>query len=134
MTTRRFAFLHDPRFSRPLRLLGVTPATCWVEVDERWLQVSYGRLGLRTPRENIAGVEVTGPYRWYRAIGPRLSLADHGVTFGTATLSGVCVLFHEPVAALLGDRVPHPGATMTVADPAGLARALAASGGAASTQ
>ena len=124
MSARRFGFLHDPRFARPLALAGLTPATCWVEVDETTLEVRFGRWGLRTPRDNIAGVEVTGPYRWYRAIGLRLSLADHGVTFGTSAHGGACVRFHEPVPLLLGKRVPHPGATVTVADPHGLAVAL----------
>ena len=124
MSSRRFAFLHDPRFAVPLRVLGVGPTTSWVEVDDEELRVRFGRLGLRTPRDNIAGVEVSGPYRWYRAIGPRLSLADHGVTFGTATHGGACVRFHEPVPALLGSRRGHPSATVTVADPAGLAAAL----------
>ena len=124
MSARRFAFLHDPRFAGLLRVVGVTPTTAWVEVDEEELRVRFGRLGLRTPRDNVVGVEVTGPYRWYRAIGPRLSLADHGVTFGTATHGGACVCFHEPVPALLGARRGHPSATLTVADPAGLAAAL----------
>lgn len=134
MTARRFVFLHDPRFARPLAVLGVRPDTCWVQVDEQWLEVRFGRLGLRTSRANVADVEVTGPYRWFRAIGPRLSLADHGATFGTAAHAGVCVRFHEPVAVLLGKRVPHPGATVTVADPHGLARELLSDGTATTTQ
>jgi hypothetical protein len=124
VSARRFVFLHDPRFAGLLRVAGVTPATAWVEVDEEELRVRFGRLSLRTSRANIAGVEVSGPYRWYRAIGPRLSLADHGVTFGTATHGGACVRFHEPVPALLGPRFGHPGVTVTVADPAGLAASL----------
>ncbi len=124
MSVRRFAFLHDPRFAGPLGVLGVSPTTAWVEVDEEELRVRFGRLGLRTSRANVAGVEVSGPYRWYRVIGARLSLADHGVTFGTATHGGACVHFHEPVPALLGARFGHPGATVTVADPTGLAVAL----------
>jgi hypothetical protein len=30
---------------------------------------------------NLWAVRLTGPYRAWRAIGPRLSLADHGLTF-----------------------------------------------------
>ena len=129
MSARRFAFLHDPRFEAPLRALGVTRETAWVELDGELLRVRFGRLGLSSPLANVAGAEVTGPYRWYRAIGPRLSLADRGVTFGTAAHAGACVRFHEPVPALLGPRIGHPGATMTVADPAGLVTALSEHGG-----
>jgi hypothetical protein len=130
VSARRFAFLHDPRFAVPLRALGVTCETAWVELDGKTLRVRFGRLGLSTPLANVAGAEVTGPYRWYRAIGPRLSLADRGVTFGTAAHAGACVRFHEPVPALLGPRVGHPGATVTVADPGGLVAALSERGGA----
>ena len=61
---------------------------------------------------------MTGPYRWYRAIGPRLSLADHGLTFGTSAARGVCLLLREPVPGIdpLGV-IRHPGLTLTVADP-----------------
>lgn len=66
----------------------------------------------------MRAVRVTGPYRWYRAIGPRLSLADHGLTFGTTTACGVCLLLREPVPGIdpLGV-IRHPGLTLTVADP-----------------
>lgn len=129
MSVRGFAFRHDRRFAVPLRALGVGPDTAWVEVDDTTLRVRFGRLGLRTPIGNVAGVELTGPYRWYRAIGPRLSLADGGVTFGTSTRGGACIRFQDPVPALLGRRFPHPGATVTVDDPAGLARTLRERGG-----
>lgn len=129
MSTCRFAFRHDRRFTVPLRALGVGPDTAWVEVDDTTLRVRFGRLGLRTPIDNVAGVELTGPYRWYRAIGPRLSLADGGVTFGTSTHGGVCIRFQESVPALLGRRFRHPGATVTVDDPPELARTLEERGG-----
>jgi hypothetical protein len=130
VSTRRFAFLHDPRFVLPLRALGVTPATCWVEVGDEVLEARFGRMRLRTPLANIADVSVSGPYRWFKAVGPRLSLADRGLTFGTSAHGGVCLRFHEPVGVLLGDRVPHPGLTVTVADPRGLAdEVLARRGG-----
>lgn len=125
MTATRFDFRHDPRFERALALLGVTPVTCWVEVGEDALEIRYGRWRLRTGRDNVAGAEVSGPYRPVKAIGPRLSLADRGVTFGTSAHGGTCVRFHEPVPVLLGSHLPHPGATVTVADPGGLARMLA---------
>lgn len=129
MSSRRFAFRHEHRFAVPLRALGVGPDTAWVEVDDTTLRVRFGRLGLRTPIGNVVGVELTGPYPWYRAIGPRLSLADGGVTFGTSTHGGVCIRFHESVPALLGRRFRHPGATVTVDDPTELARTLGERGG-----
>src|SRR5690606_154531 len=54
-----------------------------------------------------------------------VSLADHGLTFATNPDKGVCIRFEEPVRGLdpLG-LVLHPGLTVTVDDPAGLAELL----------
>ena len=122
---RQFAFRFDPAFRPLLALLGVRPETAWVRVDADELLVRFGPWRLRTPRANVTGVEQGGPYRWWRAIGPHLSLADAGVTFGSSTAGGLCVRFAEPVPALLPGSWPrHPGATLTVVDPDDLGRAL----------
>ena len=44
-----------------------------------------------------------------------MSLADHGLTFGTNSSAGVCVHFREPVPSPLR-RKGHPALTVTVAD------------------
>ncbi|MFC0006533.1 hypothetical protein [Micromonospora siamensis] len=125
MPAHRSAFRFDPAFRVPLALLGVRPETSWVLVDDEALEIRFGPWRLRTPRDNVAGAQVGGPYRWWRAVGPHLSLADRGVTFGTGTVAGVCVRFVTPVPALAPGRWPaHPGATVTVADPDELCRAL----------
>ncbi|MEU7993812.1 hypothetical protein AB0B83_00525 [Micromonospora sp. NPDC049060] len=122
----RFAFRFDPVFRPALALVGVRPATAWVGVDRAELVVRFGPWHLRTARGNVVGVAPTGPYRWWRGIGARLSLADAGVTFASSTAAGLCLRFAEPVPALLpGGWLRHPGATVTVADPDGLARVLA---------
>jgi hypothetical protein len=120
-------------FDRPLLALaapfGVLPMTTSVELDDEELVVRFGPWLLRTDRDNIAGCEVTGPYRPWKVAGPpRLSLRDRGVTFATTTRSGACIRFHEPVAALLpsrgGQLVRHPSATVTVSNPQDLCRRL----------
>ncbi len=122
MTLQRFPFARDPRFPWLPGLLG---ATSGVTVDDEALDVRFGPWHLRTPRSNITGASVTGPYLAVKALGPRLSMSDRGVTFGTTTKSGACVLFARPVPALdpLG-LLRHPGATLTVEDPAALVAAL----------
>ncbi|MEU0549807.1 hypothetical protein [Micromonospora sp. NPDC005979] len=121
----RFPFRFDAAFRPALALVGVRPATAWVAVDDRYLLIRYGPWRLRTGRDNVLGAEVGGPYRWWRVIGPRLSLADGGVSFGSSAQAGVCVRFGEPVPALAPAGWPrHPAATVTVADPAALARLL----------
>lgn len=72
----------------------------------------------------MCGYRLTGPYRWWRAIGPRGSGADRGFTFGTSTHGGVCLCFREwvPFRAVRGGRME--ALTVTVDDIAGLAQAL----------
>ena len=114
----QFEMAFDPRFRLALAALGVTPATAHVTVTADRLVACFGPWTCRTTPANVRAVDVTGPYRWYRAIGPRLSLADHGLTFGTTPERGVCLLLHEPVPGIdpLGV-LRHPGLTLTVAGP-----------------
>ncbi|MGC5052328.1 hypothetical protein ACLQ2S_12830 [Micromonospora sp. DT48] len=126
MTARVFEFRFESRFRGPLALIGVRPDTAWVRIDADHLLVRFGPWRLRTERKNVAGTETGGPYRWWRVIGAHLSGSDTGVTFGTTTAAGLCVRFVRPVPALLPGGWPrHPGMTVTVAEPAELARALA---------
>jgi hypothetical protein len=78
-------------------------------------KASFGFLKLETRLDNVAGGHITEGYRWYTAIGARLSLADDGLTFGTNPDRGVCVHFHERVPRVLGFK-PHSALTVTVAD------------------
>jgi len=118
----QFEMAFDPRFRLPLAALGITPATAHVTVTADRLVACFGPWTCRTTPANVQAVGVTGPYRWYRAIGPRLSLAGHGLTFGTSIARGVCLLLREPVPGIdpLGV-IRHPDLTLTVADPDGFA-------------
>ena len=125
----RFPFAFDDRYRRILRVIGVTPHNSVVTVDDEQLSVRFGRWRLGTPLSNITGMEMSGDYRWYKAIGARGSFADRGLTFGTNVDRGLCVKFAEPVPALvIGDWLKHPGMTVTVADVDGLAEALQSRG------
>ena len=100
--------------------------TAWVEVDDTELRVRFGLWSLRTPRANVADTQETGGFAFVKTAGPaHLSLTDRGVTFATNGDRAVCVAFHEPVPGIEPTgRLLHPGATMTVADPPALIRAL----------
>src|SRR3712207_415632 len=79
----RLAFEFDPRYAFSLGLLGVRPSTAEVRVtDDGRLEVDFGPWRVRTALTNVTGAQVTGPYRAFRAIGPHVSLADRGVSFG----------------------------------------------------
>lgn len=113
----------------PLRLIGVRRSTAAVRLtaDGR-LVARFGPFGLETPIDNVCGFVLTGPYRWWRAIGPRGSGADHGFTFGTSTHGGVCLCFREwvPFRGVRGGRMET--LTVTVDDVDRLAGALRARG------
>ena len=120
----RFAFRFDPTFLAPLAAVGVTPKSAWIEVGED-VRVRFGPWSLRTPLDNVVSTQRSGGYRWYRAIGPHLSFTDRGVTFGTNTAAGLCVLFEDPVPGLFPFGViRHPGMTVTPVDVDGLETAL----------
>ena len=93
-------------------------------VDDTRFRATYGFLSLETPIDNVAGGHVTEGYRWWTAVGPRLSLADDGLTFGTNSDRGVCVHFHEPVRGVGPRR--HSALTVTVEDCDGLVAAIGA--------
>lgn len=108
---------------------GVAPANSFVTLDDSSLRVAFGPFGMETGIENLTGFETSGGYRWYRAVGLRLSLTDNGVTFGTNTDRGLCVRFDEPIEKVVPvARGRHPGMTVTVADVEALAAALTGSG------
>jgi hypothetical protein len=114
----QFEFEFDPRFRRMLALIGVMPATAYVTLSPAGLVARFGPWACETPVANVRAVCRTGPYRWFKAIGARGSFVDRGLTFGTTTAGGVCVLLREPVPGLMPvGPLRHPGLTLTVAEP-----------------
>jgi hypothetical protein len=98
-----------------------------VNVDDNRFRATFGFLRLESPLDNIAGGHVTEGYRWYTAVGARLSFVDDGLTFGTNRDRGVCVHFREPIRHVLG-RKPHSALTVTVADCEGLVTCIEEAG------
>ncbi len=124
MTDRFFPYRIDRRFQAPLWMLGVRDGVDGVTLtgDGRF-RATFGLLRLETELENLSGAHVTTGYRWYKAIGPRLSFVDDGLTFGTNTDAGVCVHFDQRVRRVIGFR-DHSAVTVTVADCDGLVEAI----------
>lgn len=125
-----FDFDFDPAYRAMALLFGVTPGRTGVEVTDGQFVARYGFWRLETGLDNIAGFEISGPYRIWTTIGPaHLSLADRGLTFASNRRRGLCITFKEPVPGLEPTgRLRHPGLTVTVSDVEGLARALASAG------
>ena len=115
---------HDFAFARayrvPALLVGVTGRTAWVGLSLSELEVRFGPWRLRTPLDNVAGATRTGGFSYVKTAGPpHLSFTDRGVSFATNGDDAACVTFHDPVKVLdPTGRLRHPGATLTVEDPA----------------
>jgi hypothetical protein len=123
----RFPFRFDPTYRRLARLFGVTPERAWVDLGKEEFEARYGPWRVRTFVSNIAAVEVTGPYAFFKTAGPaRLAVTDRGLTFASNSDRGACLSFHSPVAGIdpLG-LIRHPELTVTVRDVDGLIEALA---------
>jgi hypothetical protein len=127
VASARFPFRFDPSYRRLARLFGVTPERAWVEVGTDELTARFGPWRVRTPRHNVASVEVTGPYSFLKTAGPaRLSITDRGLTFATNGDRGACISFHSPVTGIdRAGRIRHPELTVTVLDVDGLVKELA---------
>jgi hypothetical protein len=122
----RFPFRFDPTYRRLARLFGVTPERAWVDLGDDELEARYGPWRLRTPTSNIADAELTGPYSFFKTVGPaRLGITDRGLTFASNRDRGVCISFHSPVPGIdpFG-RIRHPELTVTVLDVDGLMKKL----------
>jgi hypothetical protein len=115
-----FPYRFDKRFAPMWLGAGALPWRDGVTVtDDGRFVATFGLLRVDTPVGNIAETHVAGPYRWWTAVGPRLSFADDGLTFGTNPVSGLCIHFRQKIKRVIGFR-DHSALTVTVADPRAL--------------
>jgi hypothetical protein len=120
---RFFPYRVDRRFALFWLPFGVKPQRDGVRIGPDRLEVRFGFLSLSTPVSNLQGAHVTRDYRWWTAMGARLSMADDGLTLGTNRDAGVCIHFVEKVPSPLR-RSGHSALTVTVADVDGLVAAV----------
>ena len=122
---RFFPYDFDARFRWIWGPLGAKPGVDGVTLTENGQFIAtFGRFRVETPLTNIESAKRTGPYRWWKALGLRSSAVDSGITFGTTSRGGVCVLFVEPIPTVIPPRSSHAGLTVTVRDRDGLVEAL----------
>ncbi len=119
-----FAYRYDPRLA-PLWLpFRVWPGRQGVTVTgDRRLVARYGPFQVDAPLSTVREAHITGPYRWFTAVGARLSMVDDGLTFGTNADAGVCIHFEPRIHRVIGLR-DHSALTVTVADTQGLVAAI----------
>jgi hypothetical protein len=119
-----FGYDIDRRYLPVLLPFLVRPSKDGVTLtDEGSFIATFGLLQVVTPLSNVVGAHLTQNYRWWTAVGARLSRADDGLTFGTNSRSGVCIHFEQKVPSRLR-RSGHSALTVTVTDLEGLIMAL----------
>ncbi len=118
-----FPYRFDNRWKPLFTVLGVRRRHGVTLTDDGRLVATYGWAKVETPLSNVDHTEITGPHRWYTAVGLRLSFADDGITFGTNHESGLCIAFRSRVPRVIGFR-DHSALWVSVDDPAALAAAI----------
>lgn len=122
--SEHFSYAIDKRYLPFLLPFLLRPHKDGVELtDEGSFVATFGLFKINTPLFNISGSHITRNYRWWTAVGVRMSRADDGLTFGTNDDGGVCIHFDEKVPSPLR-RSGHSALTVTVADLEGLTTAL----------
>lgn len=123
MSDRFFPYRFDQRWKPLFVTLRVGDDDGVTITDDGTMRATYGWAKVETQLANIDHTQITGPHRWYTAVGLRLSFADDGITFGTNHERGLCIEFIEKVDRVIGRR-DHSALWVSVADPEGLAAAI----------
>jgi len=111
---------------RPILLFfGVRAGNAIVRIDGERLTAQFGFFRAETPLTNITRWDITGPYRWWRAVGVRRTLGTSDLSFGGSAHGGLCLHFRRLVRVR---PLPVSALYLTVDDLAGLASALSARG------
>ena len=77
------------RSMRPILLLfGVRRGRATVRLDDDRLVAVFGFFRAETTLANIARWDITGPYKWLRAVGVRRTVGTRDLTFGGSAHGG----------------------------------------------
>ena len=123
MKAKYFPYRRDKRWTLLFFALGVDDKDGVTITGKGELIATFGRFKVKTTVANVDHTLVTGPHRWYTAVGLRLSFADDGLTFGTNHRKGLSIAFVERIPKVIGFK-KHSTLWVSVADPDGLAAAI----------
>ena len=123
MKEQFFPYRLDKRWVALFLMLGVTEKDGVTITAKGALIATFGRFKVQTTLANVDHTSITGPHRWYTAVGLRLSFTDDGVTFGTNHREGVSIAFVRKIPKVIGFR-KHSMLRVSVGDPEGLAAAI----------
>ncbi len=125
VAAQRFLIRVEPRFRLVLRLFGVRDGNAWVDLDDDAIDARFGRFRVRTHLSNVTRWRIEGPWLALTAIGVRLGIRHHELTFAGTNRGGVRIDFRERIRY---GPVALPAVYVTVDDLEGFAAALAARG------
>lgn len=120
-----FSIRLERRLLPILILFGVHPGAASVRLDGDRLDVRFGFFRAQVPLANIVCWDITGPYRWWRAVGVRATVGKPELTFGGSAHGGVRLHFREPIRIA---RIRVRDLYLTVDNLEGLGKSLAARG------
>ena len=123
MKAKYFPYRLDKRWNALFFALSVDEKDGVTITGKGELIATFGRFKVKTTLDNIDHTLVTGPHRWYTAVGLRLSFSDDGLTFGTNHRKGLNIAFVDKIPKVIGFR-KHSTLWVSVADPEGLAAAI----------
>jgi len=123
MSEQFFPYEVDRRWALMFKALALRDTDGVTVGDDGSLAATFGRVRVDTTVGNVDHTEISGPHRFYTAVGLRLSFADDGLTFGTNHRRGLCIGFVEQIPKVIGFR-DHSALWVSVADPEGLAAAI----------
>ena len=123
MKTQYFPYRLDKRWSALFFALGMRKSDGVSITHTGELIATFGLFKVKTTLANVDHTEITGPHRWYTAVGLRLSMTDDGITFGTNHHKGLSIAFVKKIPRVIGFR-KHSLLWVSVADPEGLAKAI----------
>lgn len=93
----RYPIRIDQRLRRLLLPWGVRDDNAEVRLEGGEMVARFGRATIRTPISNIVRWEISGPYRWFTALGVRRSVRGGDFTFGGSAHGGLRMDFRERV-------------------------------------
>ena len=114
----------QPSMRPILFLFGVRRSRAVVRIEEDRLIAVFGFFRAETTLSNISRWDITGPYRWIRAVGVRRTLGTGDLSFGGSAHGGLRLHFREPIRVGLSVTDLY----LTVDDLEGLGEALTARG------
>jgi hypothetical protein len=86
-----FPFRIDSGLRPILLFFGVRRSSAWTRLDDDRMVTRFGFFSVDIPLTDIEWWDITGPYKWYRAVGVRQTIPKPEISFGSTAVGGLRV-------------------------------------------